>query len=266
MKIPFMQVDKKTEEIRKILIEDILVNPYQPRIEFNSKEIIELAESIQNFGVIQPIIVREKNNAYELVAGERRLRACKHLGMKEISAIIKNISELEIAEIALVENLQRKNLSFIEEARAYQQLIEKFSLTQQELAKKIGKGQSTIANKLRLLTLPNEICKQLKHQSISERHARALLKLEDEESQLSIIKKIKENDLNVKETEKLIESLIKKEKKKSKVHTVYKDLRLFINTLNNTVNEMKKAGLEVKVEKSEEKKYVEFKIRLPKDK
>ncbi|MFW6264776.1 MAG: nucleoid occlusion protein [Bacillota bacterium] len=264
MKIPFIQGEKSREEVIKVKIENINVNPYQPRITFNQVEIEELASSIKNYGVIQPLLLRESEGKYELVAGERRLRACKSLGMETIPAVIRNINDLEMAEIALVENLQRRDLSFMEEAMAYQQLIEKFSLTQQELAEKIGKGQSTIANKLRLLTLPTDVCKQIDLEFISERHARALLKLEDEESQLGVIEIIKEKELTVKETEKLISDILNKEEKEARVLTVYKDLRIFINTLNNSINEMKEAGLDVQVEKSEEDEFVEFKIRLPK--
>lgn len=264
MKIPFIQGEKNREEVVKVKIDDIKVNPYQPRVIFNEEEIKELANSIKNYGVIQPLLIREKDEKYELVAGERRLRACRNLGMETVPAVIRNIDDLEMAEIALVENLQRRDLSFMEEARAYQQLIEKFSLTQQELAQKIGKGQSTIANKLRLLTLPTDVCKRIDMEFISERHARALLKLEDKESQFSVIKKIKEKELTVKETEKLIDNILSEEQKESRILTVYKDLRIFINTLNNSINEMKDAGLDVQVEKSEKDDFVEFKIRLPK--
>ena len=264
MKISFKQGEKKSGEINKILIEEIVPNPFQPRMEFKQDEIKELAKSIKSYGIIQPIIVRKKNDIYEIVAGERRLRACKYLGMKEISAIIKDVDDLEIAEIAIVENLQRKDLNFIEEAKAYQRLIKEFSITQQELAERLGKGQSTIANKLRLLNIPTEVCNQLNFEEITERHARALLKLDDEKSQLKVISQIKERNLNVKETEKLIEKIKEEKQNKKKVITVYKDLRLFINTLNNSIREMKEAGLEVEVKKSDEEKYVEFKIRLPK--
>ncbi len=267
MKIPFIQGEKNKEEvIVKIQIDNIAVNPYQPRVTFSSDEIIELANSIKSYGVIQPLLVREHEGKYELVAGERRLRACKSLGMDKIPAVIRNISDLEMAEIALVENLQRKDLSFMEEARAYQQLIEKFSLTQQGLAEKIGKGQSTIANKLRLLSLPTDVCKQIDLNYITERHARALLKLDDKESQLSVLKKIEDKNLTVKETEKIVDGLLNNKKNKSTVYTVYKDLRLFINTLKSSINEMKEAGLNVQVEKSEEDEFVEFIIRLPKQK
>lgn len=266
MKIPFKQGEKRSGEINKILIEEIEPNPFQPRMEFKQDEIMELAESIKNYGIIQPIIVRKKNNRYELVAGERRLRACKYLGMKEITAIIKEIEDQEIAEIAIIENLQRKDLNFIEEAKAYQRLINEFSLTQQELAERLGKSQSTIANKIRLLNLPTEVCNKINFEEITERHARALLKLDDVKSQLEVIKQIKEKNLSVKETEKIIEKIKEeKEKKENKkrVYTVYKDLRLFINTLNNTIKEMKEAGLDVEVKKNDKGKYLEYIIRLP---
>jgi len=265
MKIPFIQGEKNKEEVVNIKIDNIKVNPYQPRVTFNADEITELAKSIKSYGVIQPLLVRVQGEFYELVAGERRLRACKSLGMNKVPAVVRDINDLEMAEIALVENLQRKDLSFMEEAKAYQQLIEKFSLTQQDLAEKIGKGQSTIANKLRLLSLPTDVCKQIELQYITERHARALLRLDNKDSQLSIIKKIKEKKLTVKETEKLIEDILNGKDKKSNVYTVYKDLRLFINTLNNSISEMKEAGLNVHVEKSEEDEFVEFTIRLPKE-
>ncbi|HHU91882.1 MAG TPA: nucleoid occlusion protein [Halanaerobiaceae bacterium] len=266
MKIPFVQGDRNRETVKKIPLDDISTNPYQPRSIFVPEEIDELALSIKNYGVIQPIIVREKDKGYELVAGERRYRACLALGLKEIPAIVKEIDDPELAEIALVENLQRKDLSFLEEARAYQQLIKIFGLTQRELAEKIGKSQSTIANKLRLLTLPTDVCQQLEDENISERHARALLKLADRESQLAVIEKIKKEKLSVKETERLIERMLqdKEEEKEPRVYTVYRDLRLFINTLNNTVDEMKNAGLDVQVEQSDAEDYIEYKIILPK--
>ncbi|NLJ83900.1 MAG: nucleoid occlusion protein [Halanaerobiaceae bacterium] len=265
MRIPFIQVERDKETIRKIPLDSISTNPFQPRINFNQEEIDELALSIKNYGVIQPIIVREKEDGYELIAGERRYRACLALGLKDIPAIVKDIDDSDMAEIALVENLQRKDLSFMEEARAYQQLIENFSLTQKELAERIGKSQSTVANKLRLLNLPTDVCEQLEDENITERHARALLRLKDKDSQLALIEKIKKEKLSVKETEKIIERMLEeKEEKEPRIYTVYRDLRLFINTLNNTVAEMKKTGLDVQVEQIDEEDYVEYKIILPK--
>ena len=265
MRIPFIQVERDKETIRKIPLDSISTNPFQPRINFNQEEIDELALSIKNYGVIQPIIVREKEDGYELIAGERRYRACLALGLKDIPAIVKDIDDPDMAEIALVENLQRKDLSFMEEARAYQQLIENFSLTQKELAERIGKSQSTVANKLRLLNLPTDVCEQLEDENITERHARALLRLKDKDSQLALIEKIKKEKLSVKETERIIERMLEeKEEKEPRIYTVYRDLRLFINTLNNTVAEMKKTGLDVQVEQIDEEDYVEYKIILPK--
>lgn len=266
MKIPFVQEDKKNEQVIEIPINKIRKNPYQPRTNFKSEEIIELAESIKNYGVIQPIIIRNNGENYDLIAGERRLRACQRLELKKIPAVIRKITEKEMAEIALIENLQRKDLNYFEEAVAYQKLIETFDMTQRELAEQIGKSQSTIANKLRLLKLDKEVCCQLGSELITERHARALLKLNSVKEQLRVIKMIKEKDLTVKETEKKVESILteKNTDSNSKVLTVYKDLRLFTNTLNKTIKEMKTAGLDVKVEKEEKEEFLKFTIRLPK--
>ena len=265
MKLPFIQ-EEKQEQVIEIANADIVKNPYQPRVEFNQEEIEELAASIKNYGVIQPIMVRSRGEKYELIVGERRLRACRKLGFKKVPAIVKDINAREMAEIALVENLQRKDLNYLEEARAYQKLMKEFSLTQQELAKKIGKGQSTIANKLRLLYLPEEITKLIKPEIISERHARALLKLKTKDEQLRVVHKILKKKLTVKETEKLIEQILKGKTKKRKLITVYKDLRIFTNTLKNTVAEMRKAGLAVELEETEKEGFLEYTIRLPKNK
>ncbi len=265
MKIPFLKPEGDSDrEVITIEINKIKPNPYQPRGTFNKEDIVELANSIKNYGMIQPLTVRKKDGEYELIAGERRLRASKHLGYEEVPAIVKKLNDQETAEIALVENLQRKDLDFLEEAAAYATLLNQFDLTQQELAERLGKSQSAIANKLRILTLSAEVREKLKSPLISERHARALLKIDDRQQQLIIIEEIKNKELTVRETEKLIEKIRKKaEKEKGKVVTVYKDLRIFTNTLNKTIREMKKTGLEVKVDKKEEEDYIEYRIRLP---
>lgn len=266
MKIPFIQGDNTKEQVIDLPIDNISKNPYQPRVVFKEEEIKELAVSIKNYGVIQPILVRNKGDKFELIAGERRLRACKSIGLERVPAVIREISEKEMAEIALVENLQRKDLNFLEEAIAYQKLLTGFSLTQQELAETIGKSQSTIANKLRLLSLPTDVCQELDFAYVSERHARALLKLRKKEDQLKVVKNIIEKKLTVKETEKIVEKLVVGQKKKQKILTFYKDLRIFTNTLNNTIKEMRQAGLDVKIEKVEKDDFLEFTIRLPKNK
>ncbi len=265
MKLSFLNKEKNTEII-EVEIDKIEPNPFQPRKEFEEQDIKELAKSIKNFGIIQPVTLRKKENKYEVIVGERRLRAVKYIKMEKIPAIIKDFNDQEMAEIALVENLQRKDLNFLEESQAYTKLIEKFNITQKELAQKIGKSQSTIANKLRLLKLSGNVREKLKSPEISERHARALLKINDEKIQIKVVQQIKDKQLTVKETESLIKKILNKNRKKQKITTVYKDLRIFKNSLNQTVEEMKKAGLEVKVEKNEDKKYFTYKIFLPKNK
>ncbi|MGM0409394.1 MAG: nucleoid occlusion protein [Bacillota bacterium] len=270
MKFPFIN-KKNNEEVEKIDIEKIDSNPYQPRDNFDQSSLDDLAESIKNFGIIQPLTIRTKGDKYELIAGERRLKAAKLIGLNEVPVLIKDFDNQETAEIALVENLQRKDLDFLEEAHAYEQLIKEFQLTQKELAKKIAKSQSTVANKLRILKLDPEVQKKIKAPQISERHARTLLKLKNKEEQLEIIEKIIENNLTVRETTKIVNNYLeqKKEndnKKKAKVKTVYKDLRVFTNSLNKTIEEMKDAGLEVKVNKNKSDDFIEYKIRLPREK
>jgi ParB family transcriptional regulator, chromosome partitioning protein len=266
MRFPFIQSEKYRDQAVMVPVDKIKANPYQPRTGFDLAEINELAESIKNYGIIQFITVRAKDEGYELITGERRLRACKELGLKEIPAIIKEFSDQEIAEIALVENLQRKDLNFLEEAEGYRQLINNFNLTQSKLADKIGKSQATIANKLRLLSLHTDVRRLLQSSRISERHARALLKLEKKSQQLKVVDRIKEKELTVKETEKLVNKIINKERKKKRIITVFKDLRVFTNTLQKTIQEMQTAGLDVEVSKKEDDQFIEYLIRLPKKK
>ena len=268
MKFPFIK-DKNKDEVEMVEINKILSNPYQPRKDFDSKSIKELAESIKNFGIIQPLTIRPRGGKYELIAGERRLKAAKFIGLNKVPVIIKDFDNQETAEIALVENLQRKDLDFLEEAYAYKQLIDEFELTQKELAKKIGKGQSTVANKLRILQLPNDIQKKIKSPNISERHARILLKLEEKKEQMKVIDEIIDNELTVRETEDLIKNILKEKEKnenEQKIKTVFKDLRVFTNSINKTIEEMKKAGLEVRVNKNKSEEFIEYNIKLPREK
>lgn len=264
MKVPFLNSEKNhDDEIVMVDISKIIPNPYQPRTNFDTEDIKELADSIKNFGVIQPLTIRPQGDKYELIAGERRLRASKYIGFDKVPAVINDFSDQEMAEISLVENLQRKDLDFVEEAIAYARLLKEFDLTQKELADKLGKSQSTIANKLRILKLPGDILNELKAPSISERHARALLKVTEESKQFEIIDKIKEQELTVRETQKLIEKILSKKKESKPIITVFKDLKIFKNTLNKTIKEMESAGLDVKVDKREDDDFIEYSIRLP---
>lgn len=197
--------DGATLEI--IPIESVRPNPYQPRKNFSDDAIAELASSIRQYGIIQPINVRKTGTAsYELIAGERRLRASKLAGMREIKAIVlHSMYDHDSALIAMIENLQRENLHFFEEAEGYQSLIREHGFTQDGLAVRLSKNQSTIANKLRILRLPRSIKEKIIDYSLSERHARALLRLHNETSQLILVKKIGEENLSVKITEELVE-------------------------------------------------------------
>lgn len=265
MKIPFFSKENVEENIKKLPVKEIETNPFQPRTDFDEGEISELAASIDNFGVIQPITVRKKDEKYQLIAGERRLRAAKKAGKELIPAIIREFTNREMAEIALVENLQRKDLNFMEEAAAYARLLDEFSLTQQELADRVGKSQSTVANKVRLLNLPSSIREKMKLPVLSERHARSLLKLNSEEEQIFILDKVIEKELTVRETEKLIEKHLNNDNKsKKKIKRVYADLRIFVNSLEKTITEIKDSGANIDIDKNESDEYIEFNIKLQK--
>ncbi|MCD6489217.1 MAG: ParB/RepB/Spo0J family partition protein [Thermodesulfobacterium sp.] len=206
------------ESIKYIVAEKILYSPFQPRIKFEEDEHFkELVKSIKEKGILQPILVREKGGGlYECIAGERRLRAAKRAGLKEVPAIVKNFSDEEALIIALIENLQRKNLNPLEEALGYKNLMEKFGYTQEEIAEKVGKDRATIANLLRLLKLPSVIQEDLLEERLTVGHAKALLSLDSEKKQIHVRNLILEKGLSVRETEKLVSKLQKGEISKKK--------------------------------------------------
>jgi len=255
--------------IINIDVNKIIPNKNQPRKVFDDKSLEELSQSIKSYGIIQPITVRKiYDDIYELVAGERRLKAVKLLRMESIPAVVIEVKEEESAAMALIENLQREDLDFIEEAMAFERLIEDFGLNQTQLAEKLGKSQSTIANKMRILKLPDSVKKELREAKLTERHARALLKIEDEEVLLSILEKIVKKDLNVSETEKLVNSIaedlnIKKMKDKRYVRN-FINYKIYINTIKNAYNEIVKTGIEAKFEQQESDEFIEIKVRIPK--
>jgi len=255
--------------IINIDVNKIIPNKNQPRKVFDDKSLEELSQSIKSYGIIQPITVRKiYDDIYELVAGERRLKAVKLLRMESIPAVVIEVKEEESAAMALIENLQREDLDFIEEAMAFERLIEDFGINQTQLAEKLGKSQSTIANKMRILKLPDSVKKELREAKLTERHARALLKIEDEEVLLSILEKIVKKDLNVSETEKLVNSIaedlnIKKMKDKRYVRN-FINYKIYINTIKNAYNEIVKTGIEAKFEQQESDEFIEIKVRIPK--
>lgn len=264
--------DDDFQKVEKIPINMIKPNPYQPRKNFSQKSLEELAQSIKEFGLIQPITVRKTGvNGYELIAGERRLRATKLAGLEFIPAIIISTDERDSAVLAMIENLQRENLHYMEEAKGYASLIEDHGFTQDELAKKLGKNQSTIANKLRLLKLPKDIKDLLIKHNLTERHARSLLKLPDEELQKKVINNIVEKGLNVKETELMIEKMLQdiqdKKIKQAKRRMIrsYKDLRIFVNTIKNAVGMMKEYGLSPIFSEVDRGDCIEITVTIPKN-
>jgi len=260
--------EEKTEQIRELKIELIRPNPYQPRKFFDSFQLAELAKSIKEFGVIQPVIVRRKENYYELIAGERRIRASLSLGKKTVPAIIKALSDQEVAEIALIENLQREGLNFFEEAEGYQRLLSQFNLTQNQVAQRVGKSQSTIANKLRLLKLSPTVRDNLDLEVITERHVRALLRLPSTELQIFVLKQVYENELNVRATEELItEQLVLRREsldnnKEKHIVRIFTDIRLYLNTLRSAVAAIKEGGLKVKMQEMDYENHVEVLIKI----
>lgn len=270
---PDNAIDITTNElqaVQRISPESIVPNPFQPRKTFHDESLLELSASIREFGVIQPLLVRRQGEKYELIAGERRLRASKMAGLTEVPVIIRELDDKEMAELAMIENLQREDLHFLEEAEGYQHLIASFNFTQEELARRVGKNQSTIANKLRLLKLAPEVRQAVVGQNLTERHARALLKLEDPRLQLEVLEGVRENSLNVRATEDLIETYIgnisrEKQKQATPKQTVVKlikDVRIFINTINSVINQMKKSGMDIKVKQDIEGDYVTINIQV----
>ncbi|MFP5116293.1 nucleoid occlusion protein [Bacillaceae bacterium C204] len=262
-------ITEKNEEINKIPIDHIVPNRFQPRTVFDDEKIEELARTIHIHGIIQPIVVREfAIGQFEIIAGERRFRAMKKLGWTEAPAIIKNLSDTETASVALIENLQREELSPIEEAMAYGKLLELHNLTQEALAQRLGKGQSTVANKLRLLKLPQPIQEALLSKIITERHARALIPLKDPEKQVALLAEVIEKNFNVKQTEDRVVKLLeqKNEKPKPKRKAFSKDMRIAVNTIRQSLTMVSDSGINLDAEEEEFDEFYQFTIRIPKKK
>lgn len=196
------------KEIMNIYIDDIIPNRFQPRLSFDEKSLQELSDSIRQHGIIQPLVVRRLGDKYEIIAGERRYKASQMAGLSKVPAIVMNVDDQESAEVAVVENIQRRDLTALEEAESYKKLLDKGYLTQEQLASRMGKNQATISNKLRLLTLPKDIKDSLLNEKISERHARSLLSLKTEADQINVLNQILTQKLTVKQTDELIKNMI----------------------------------------------------------
>lgn len=251
-------------EIKIIAIDKIKPNPYQPRKTFDDEALMSLSSSIRENGLIQPISVRKMQDEYEIVAGERRFRAMQLAGMIEVPVYIMDNDDIKMAELALVENIQRENLSAIEEAQAYLDIMKVSQITQSQLAKKMGKSQSSIANKIRLLQLEQEVQQAVLDKKITERHARALLG-EKEEKQKELLKEIIKKDLTVANTEKLIHKKRQVEKPKLMKKGISKNMKIAVNTLQKSVQMIERAGTKATYEQVEEEHEVVVTIRLLKE-
>ncbi len=258
--------NKANCQIQLLPHSDILPNPHQPRVRFDFDELEGLAISIRTNGLLQPINVRRlQDGKYELISGERRLRAARMVGITKIPCIVMDVSDEQSALFAIIENIQRQNLDFFEEAVAIERLISVHGLTQEEISKKLGKAQSTLSNKLRLLKLPEELRDRISCAGLTERHARALLTLPDNATRGKLLDIIIERHLNVSETERLVADVNRRRKAKNKPSMKgYKDMRIFLNTLNHAVDVIRRAGLEADTAKSETDEYFEYVIRISK--
>ena len=259
--------------LRRVRISEIVRNPNQPRRYFDPEAIATLAESIRQYGVLNPLTVRRTaNGGYELVAGERRLRAARVAGLTDVPCLLINADGEDSSVIALVENLQRRDLDFFEEANGFKRLIEQFGLTQEEAARKVGKTQSAVANKLRLLRLSQQNMELIRCNNLTERHARALLRLNDEADRINVTNYIIEHELNVSRTEEYIDEFLKAKENPQPVvepesgkHVVrlFKDVRFFLNTLNRAVGVMVDAGIGATVKQQESDDGLTLTICIP---
>ena len=254
----------KEPKYKFIDIHKIEANGHQPRTHFENEKIQELAVSIQQNGLLQPIVVRPYHGKYQIVVGERRYRACLLAGIEEVPCLVQNYDEQQTATAAIVENIQRENLSAIEEALAYQQILDTQNITQEELAQKVGKKQSTIANKLRLLQLPMTVQEAVRRKDITERHARALLKLDTTAKQNNMLREIMDKGLNVEQTEEKIKKKIEPKKPKPKTKSISQNLKIAMNTLDQAAMMVQQAGVETTVDISETDEEVVYVIKMKK--
>lgn len=244
--------------------EKIYPNPNQPREIFNQEELLNLAISIRINGILQPITVRQTQKGYELVSGERRLRASRLAGLLTVPCIVVDVTDMKSAVFSLIENLQRQNLSFFEEAQAIDRLMKEHSLSQEEASRLLGKAPSTVSNKLRLLSLPPQARRLIGEKGLSERHARALLKLESENI-MPVLEKVIEKNLNVTATEKLVEEVLSEDAApKRQTKRMFSDVKIFLKAINNAVDTMKSSGIKADVRREDTGESYIYKIEIPK--
>ena len=258
--------EKLISKVVEIDINMIILDQNKSHTDFQNTEISTLAESVMKNGVLQPLSVKRCSEGFELITGEKYLEAAKICGLKSVPCIIHEVNDRDSAIIALVENIKHQSLSFFDEAAAIERLITYYGMTQEDAAAKLGKAQSTIANKLRLLRLTDEERELIVKYGLTERHARALLKLASTPDRLVILEKIVKDNLNVERTEKLIEDFIGSQREKAnykKRSRVFQNVKMFINTINKTVETMQSAGIPANSQKIQHDDYIEYRIRIP---
>ena len=256
-----------SSRVRYIPINTVRPNPQQPRCSFDETALRELADSIRAYGILQPLTVRDKGGFYELVAGERRLRAARIAGLREVPCLVAEVGEEDAALLALIENLQRRDLDYMEEAAAIARLIRRYGLSQQQAADKLGKSQPAIANKLRLLRLPPPVTDCLRQYGLTERHARTLLRLTDPEQQLAAARHMGQRGLNVAQAEQYVDALTA-ENRTQPPHRrptyIIKDVRLFLNSVERGVRLMQSAGVGAEVGRRDTDEEILLTIHIPK--
>ncbi len=267
--MPILKVRRRTEEgVVMIPVEEIVPNPYQPRQIFDGAALEALADSIRQYGVLSPLAVRRADGRYQLVAGERRLRAARLAGLERVPCLVMELDAPASGAVALVENLQREDLDFIEQARGLARLIDLFGFSQEECARRLGKSQSAIANKLRLLKLPDDVLDKLRAAELSERHGRALLRLPDDDLRRRALDEIIARQLSVAATDSYIDGLLARagtgggKAAPGRARLVLKDVRVFLNTLQRSVDVMRQGGVDVGLEREQTDREMVVTIRI----
>ena len=264
--MPILKTRRRTEEsVVMIPVGDIVPNPFQPRQVFDAGALQALAESIRQYGVLSPLSVRPRDGRNQLVAGERRLRAARLAGLERVPCLVMDVDGPESGAIALVENLQREDLDFIEQARGIARLIDLFGFSQEECARRLGKSQSAIANKLRLLKLPGDVLDKLRAAELTERHGRALLRLPDDDVRRRALDQIVDRQLSVAATDDYIDSLLARADAHAapgRSRLVLKDVRVFLNTLQRSVDVMRRGGVDVGLEREQTDREMVVTIRI----
>lgn len=256
---------KERNRIVEIGVNQIRPNPAQPRRAFDDREIAALSQSIEANGLLQPLLVRRTERGFELIAGERRLRACKMAGLKTVSCVINDCSSDLSAVLAMTENLQRQDLEIFEEAEGIRRLIEEWHVTQEEAAYRLGKSQSALANKLRLLRFSQTERQKIVDAGLTERHARAILRVENLERREKVLDAVIEKQYNVRQTDEFVDRLVGRPKPmRQSRKIIVKDVRIFLNTISHAIETMKQSGVNAKVLQSETEDYIECVVRIPK--